>query len=56
MGTILKVFFMGFAIIAGLGAGEIAAEEMKDRYRKSKKKDDVVTVEKEESDIKVEKE
>ena len=43
MGTILKVFFMGFAIIAGLGAGEIVAEEMKDRYRKSKKKDEAGT-------------
>ena len=50
MGAILKVFFMGFAIIAGLGAGDIAVEEMKDRYHKSKKKDEPATEAKEEKE------
>lgn len=47
MGAIIKTFFWGVAIIAGLGVGEVVAEEVKAQYKDYKGKNN------EEPDVKV---
>jgi hypothetical protein len=38
MGTVIKTFFWGVAIVTGLAVGDILSEELKDQYKQRKKK------------------
>lgn len=40
MGTIVKTFLWGVAIVAGLAVGDIVSEELKDQYKGYKRKKD----------------
>lgn len=57
MGAIIKTFLWGVAIIAGLGVGEVVAEEVKAQYKdykgKNKEEPDVKITDEEKVDVKV---